>query len=132
MWLLLAITALACDPPNGEMRLVVVDDHGAAIGGAEVMSSARKGTGAASLGVTDDSGVLTTCVAASGLRGSVRRTGYRPRKLTLRPGSVDLRLETAETVPLAGVARPGECVTGSTRDGYRLCAAEMSRLPFKY
>jgi hypothetical protein len=132
MWLLLAITALACDPPAREMRLVVVDDQGAAVRGALVRLSAREGAAAASLGVTDDSGVLTTCIAGSGLRGSVRRTGYRPRKLTFRPGSLEVRLEPADTVPLAGIARPGECVTGSTRDGYRLCAAEMSRLPLRY
>src|SRR5262245_56454325 len=115
MWLLLAISALACAPPAREMRLGVVDDGGAAGPGAEVRLSAREGAAAASLGVTDDSGVLTICVAASPLRGSIRRAGYRTRKLTLRPGSQEVALETADRVPLAGIARPGGCVTGTTR-----------------
>jgi len=130
MWLVLTAAALICDPSSQELGLRVLDAKGVVLPGAEVRKWSGPEPREALLGVTDASGSLTTCVARGTSPLGIYLPGFRPKKVSPRPGLVVVKMQTANAVSSAVTAQAAPCVTGSTNDGaFRLCGDDLKRLP---
>jgi hypothetical protein len=132
MWQLLVAAVLVCDPPNLEVRIRVVDPHGAVVPGAEVRQWSGAEPVGALLGVTDASGLLTHCFSPRRNQVGIYRSGFQPKKVKPRAGQVEVRLAALGSAPTTNTVQQPPCVTGSTTDGaYRLCEDVLTRLPLQ-